>query len=273
MTTPASPRGGARCELIILFMNLIKIFTATWLAVMGATAAADEVKVFAAGAAKHAVDALAAAFHQTTGHTVRTSYDTVGALTLRVIEAKRGEVADIVILSDASVATLSAAGRLSQAPTYKIGRVVVAVAVKQGTPVPDLSTPAALEQALLATPSIAYGDPARGATAGTHFSRVIAAMNLEGVLKDKITLLPFGVDVITGVAQGRYAFGISQSSEIMQHPGISYAGPLPAPYSLSTGYSAALASDSVAAQQFLTFLKGEQAVREFEASGFAQKLD
>jgi molybdate transport system substrate-binding protein len=254
-------------------MNLLKNFMAAGLALTTAVAAADDVRVFAAGAAKHAVDALAPAFQQATGHTLRPSYDTVGALTRRVLEAKPGEAADVVILSDAALASLSAAGRLANMPTHSIGRVVVAVAVKQGTPVPDLSTPAKLEQALLAAPSIAYGDPARGATAGTHFSKVITVMNLNDLLKDKITILPFGVDVITGVAQGRYAIGISQSSEIKQHPGISYAGPLPAPYGLSTSYGVALANNSVAARQFLTFLKTPQAMREFEASGFAQKLD
>ena len=235
---------------------------------MTAAATADEVRVYAAGAAKHVVDALTPAFQQATGHTVRASYDTVGTLTGRVLQARLGEVADIVILSDTALATLGAAGRLMQQPTYSIGRVAVAVAVRQGAPLPDLSSVAAVHQALLDAPSIAYGDPARGATAGTHFAKVIAAINLSEPLKDKITVLPFGVDVITGVAQGRYALGISQSSEIRQHPGITYAGPLPAPYGLSTAYGAALSSDSAAAQQLLVFLKSPVAMREFEASGF-----
>jgi molybdate transport system substrate-binding protein len=254
-------------------MNLNRIFISTWLVCMTAAATADEVRVFAAGAAKHAVDALTPTFQQATGHTLRASYDTVGALTSRVLQAKPGEVPDVVILSDAALTSLSAAGRLTPQPAHSIGRVVVAVAVKQGAPIPDLSTVTALQTALLAAPSIAYGDPARGATAGTHFAKVVAVMNFSDLLKDKTTVLPFGVDVITGVAQGRYALGISQSSEIKQHPGISYAGPIPAPYALATGYSAALTSDNPAAGQFLTFLKSSQAMREFEASGFAQKRD
>ena len=260
-------------SLIIEGMNSLRIFLTAWLVGMTATATADEVRVLAAGAAKHAVDALAPAFQQATGHTLRASYDTVGALTGRVMQAGPGETADIVILSDTALASLSAAGRLSSLPVHSIGRVVVAVAVRQGTPLPDLSTPAALQTALLAAPSIAYGDPARGATAGTHFSRVITAMNLGDQLKAKTTVLPFGVDVITGVAQGRYALGISQSSEIRQLPGVTYAGPLPAPHGLSTGYSAALASDNPAARQFMAFVKGQQAVQEFEASGFMQKQE
>ena len=59
-----------------------------------------------------------------------------------------------------------------------------------------------------------------------------------------------------------------ETSEIMQHKGVSYAGPLPAPYGLSTGYGAALASGSVAAKQLLDFLGGPQAAMEFRSSGF-----
>lgn len=254
-------------------MNSLRFFITAWFVGMTAAANADEVRVFAAGAAKHAVDALAPAFQQATGHTLRASYDTVGALTSRVMQAAPGETSDIVILSDSALASLGAAGRLSSVPAHSIGRVVVAVAVKRGMPLPDLSTPAALRSALQAADSIAYGDPARGATAGTHFAKIIAAMNLEAELKNKTTVLPFGVDVITGVAQGRYAFGISQSSEIRQHPGVSYAGPLPAPHGLSTGYSAAISSDSPAAQQLLAFIKSQEAALEFEASGFTQKRD
>lgn len=270
MTTHASPpAGGSGCtSSIIQRMKTIRIFITAGLMCMTAAAAADEVRVYAAGAAKHVVDALTPAFQQATGHTVSASYDTVGSLTSRVLQARLGEAADIVILSDAALATLGAAGRLMQQPTHSIGRVVVAVAVRQGTPLPDLSSVAALHQALLDAPSIAYGDPARGATAGTHFAKVMAAMNLSEPLKGKITVLPFGVDVITGVAQGRYALGISQSSEIRQHAGITYAGPLPAPHGLPTGYGAALTSESAAAQQFLVFLKSPVAMRAFEASGF-----
>lgn len=254
-------------------MNRWRCYLPVLLAFFTAPVAADEVRLFAAGAAKHAVEVLAPVFYQSTGHTLRASYDTVGALTGRVLMAPPGEAADVVILSDAALASLGAAGRLSAVPAYRIGRVVVAIAVKQGTTMPDLSTSDALRQALLAAPSVAYGDPARGATAGTHFAKVIAALGLADPLKGKITVLPFGVDVIAGVAEGRYALGISQSSEIRQHQGVSYAGPLPAPHGLSTAYGAALTSESAAAREFLTFLSSDEARHPFEGSGFVQVKD
>jgi molybdate transport system substrate-binding protein len=231
-------------------------------------AMADEVRVYIAGAAKHAVEAIAPVFHRATGHTLRASYDTVGALAGRVLQAAPGEVADVVILSDAALATLRTANRLAAAPAHSVGRVVVALAVPKDAALPDLSTPEALRQALLAAPSIAYADPARGATAGTHFSKVVDALGLTETLKSKTTVLPFGVDVIRAVSEGKFALGVSQSSEIMQHPGIRFAGGLPAPHGLSSGYGAALASDNAAARRWLAFMATPESMRAFAGSGF-----
>lgn len=249
-------------------MNATRTFACLLVALATPWALADEIRVFAAGAAKHAVEALAPAFQKATGHTLRASFDTVGALRDRVLQASPGELTDVVILSDAALASLRAAGRLTGTPAHGIGRVVVALAVKQGASAPDLSNAEALRQTLLAAPSLAYGDPARGATAGTHFARTVDALELREALREKTTVLPFGVDVIAGVAEGRYALGVSQSSEIMQHTGILYAGALPAPYGLSTGYGAALASQSPAAEQWLVFLDSEESTREFARNGF-----
>ena len=249
-------------------MNKLPAFIVVASAFFSLPVLADEVRVLAAGAAKHAVEALAPAFQQATGHTLRASYDTVGALRDRVLQGPSGTVADMVILSNAALEALRTAGRLETTPSQGIGRVVVALAVKRGAALPALSSVDELRQALLTAPDIAYGDPARGATAGTHFASVINTLGMRDALKGKITVLPFGVDVVTGVADGRYALGVSQSSEIMQHHGVSYAGPLPAPYGLSTGYGAALASSSKAAKQLLEFLAGPQAALEFNNSGF-----
>jgi molybdate transport system substrate-binding protein len=249
-------------------MTLSRFIIIASLLIFAPWAAADEVRVLAAGAAKHAVESMAPAFQKATGHALHASYDTVGALRDRVLQAAPGEAADLVILSDAALAALRTAGRLNAVPAHSIGRVVVALAVPKDASLPDLSTPDALRQALLAAPSVAYADPARGATAGTHFAKVVEALGLRDAIKSKTTMLPFGVDVIRAVSEGQYAIGVSQSSEIMQHPGIRFAGGLPAPHALSTGYGAALTSDSAAAKQLLAFIASPEAMREFVGSGF-----
>jgi molybdate transport system substrate-binding protein len=84
----------------------------------------------------------------------------------------------------------------------------------------------------------------------------------------KTTVLPFGVDVIQAVSQGRFALGVSQSSEITNHPGVQMVGPLPAPHAQATGYGAALASESAAARALLDYLRTPAAVQALRDSGF-----
>lgn len=135
-----------------------------------------------------------------------------------------------------------------------IGQVAVSLAVPNGAPVPDISSAAALKQTLENASTLAYADPARGATAGTHFDKVLRQLGLQDSLAARITVLPFGVDVIKDVSVGKCALGVSQSSEILQHEGITMVSPLPAPYALTAVYSAAAASALPAAQALLDFL-------------------
>jgi molybdate transport system substrate-binding protein len=227
---------------------------------------ADEVRVLAAGAAKAGLEKIAPEFERATGHTVRASFDTVGAQRDRVLN---GELADLVILSDAAIAQLRAAGRI-EGEAKQIGVVAVSLAVRTGAVVPDISTAQALQQALESAATIAYADPARGATAGTHFDQVLRALGLRDRLQPRISILPFGVDVIREVSTGRFALGVSQSSEILQHEGIAMVGPLPPPHALTTGYAAATVTRQTGAAALLEFLARPQAVQKFRASGFLQ---
>jgi len=230
---------------------------------------ADEVRVLAAGAAKHAMETLGPAFERASGHVLRASYDTVGAQRDRVLQAAPGAAADLVVLSEAAVQQLREGGRLAAAAPLPVGRVSVSLAVRAGQPVPDIPDAARLREALLAAPSIAYADPARGATAGTHFARTLDALGIRDAVAAKATVLPFGVDVIEAVAQGRYALGVSQSSEITNHPGVRLVGALPAPHAQGTGYAAALASDSAAGRALLDWLRTPAGLQAFRDSGFA----
>ena len=84
-----------------------------------ASAQADEVRVFAAGAAKQAADALAVAFHQATGHALRAEYDTVGALTRRVLEAKVGAASYSAALTRDTAAAQQLLSFFKNAPSVR----------------------------------------------------------------------------------------------------------------------------------------------------------
>lgn len=246
---------------------LLRAFCAL-LATCAPHAQADELRVLAAGAAKHAIEALAPGFERASGHTLHASYDTVGAQRDRVMQAAPGTIADVVVLSDAALKQLADAGRLQPQPPLAFGKVLVALAAPANAPAIDIADAEHLRAALLAAPSIAYADPARGATAGTHFAKVLDALGIREQVAPKATVLPFGVDVIRAVGEGRFALGVSQSSEILAASGVRYVGPLPPPHVRATAYGAALASDRPAARAFIDYLATSPAREALSASGF-----
>lgn len=239
----------------------------------GTNADAAEVTVLAAGAAKELAARIDASFTQMTGHRIKATFDTVGAQRERV---EKGERPDAVILSSAAIAQLTKLGLIDAASIRDVGDVQVGLAVRADgaeKAAPDISTADALLNALLAAKSIAYADPARGATAGAHFAKVLIALGIQDRVASKVTVLPFGVEVIEAVAAGKYELGVSQSSEIVQHKGVRYLGALPVPHQLATRYQIAALKDrpnGVVLAEFITSERGRQASRE---SGFAAHRD
>lgn len=234
--------------------------------VAGTEAAASEVRVFAAGAVQAAIQRLEPAV-TSGGHKLLASFDTVGALRERVLA---GEAADVVILSEAGMAALARAGKIDGGSLIDLGTTSVALAVRKGADVPDVASPDALRRTLLAATSIAHADPARGATAGAHFAAVVQRLGLADELRGRIVVLGFGGDVIAGVAEGRFAIGVSQSSEIVAHPGVVLAGRLPEPFAHHTRYRAAKAMGAgPGAEAFLALIGSTGGRAALAAIGFA----
>ena len=239
-----------------------------------AYAVAADVTVLAAGAAKALVERIETPFTQATGHRIRATFDTVGAQRERV---EKGERPDVVILSSAAIAQLNKLGLIDVASIRDIGDVQVGIAVsasvgdadRKNRPLPDISTADALRVTLLAAKSIAYADPARGATAGAHFAKVLTALGISDEIAKRTTVLPFGVEVIEAVAAAKYELGVSQSSEIVQHKGVRYIGALPPPHRLGTRYQVAALKDRAAAASLIEFLQTGAARDAMRASGFA----
>ena len=234
---------------------------------VSASRAAD-ITVLAAGAAKALVERIETPFTQATGHHLNASFDTVGAQRERV---EKGERPDPVILSSSAIAELNKLGLIDSASIREIGDVQVGLAVsaanKASTPV--ISTSDALRKTLRAAISIAYADPARGATAGAHFAKVLRELGIADDVAKRVTVLPFGIEVIAAVAAGKYELGVSQSSEIVQHVGVRYLGALPAPYRLGTRYQIAALKARADAASLIEFLQTKVARDAMRASGFA----
>ena len=229
---------------------------------------AAEITVLAAGAAKELIARIDGPFAHASGHRINATFDTVGAQRERV---ETGARPDAVILSAAAMVQLNKLGLIDAASIRDVGDVQVGLAVRAGDAekaAPDIGTPDALSRALLAAKSIAYADPARGATAGSHFAKVLATLGIQDRVAGKVTVLPFGVEVIEAVAAGKFEIGVSQSSEIVQHKGVRYVGALPVPHRLATRYQIAALKDrplGVSLADFVVTERGKHASRD---SGF-----
>jgi hypothetical protein len=74
----------------------------------------------------------------------------------------------------------------------------------------------------------AFSDPARGATVGTHFTKVIEALGIKDEVMQKATVAPDGVETMRLVLDKKVDLGVSQMSEIVQANRDALVGPFPA---------------------------------------------
>jgi molybdate transport system substrate-binding protein len=216
-------------------------------------AAAAEVKVFSAGAVKAVVPDIAEAFRKETGHTVTFTFDTAGALRRRV---EAGETADVLIATDTVLEALAKQDRIVAGTRADIARTAIGVAVREGTPKPDISSVDAFKRALLEARSIVYNDPAIGATSGIHFAEVLQRLGIADAVKPK-TVLWKGGYAAEALLNGQADLCVHQISEILPVKGVVLVGPLPPELQKITTYSAtvlAKALSSDAARAFVQYL-------------------
>lgn len=175
---------------------------------------------------------LTAAFARDTG--VQANIVAVGG----VDAAKRvaaGEAFDVVVLASDAIDKLMAAGHLPAGSRVDLVRSPVAVAVRQGAPVPDIGTAAALCETVLAAKSLSYST----GPSGTFLLQLFEAWGIGETLKPRLVQAPPGVPVGSLVARGEVELGFQQLSELLPLPGITIVGTLPPDAAYITTFSAA----------------------------------
>jgi molybdate transport system substrate-binding protein len=232
----------------------------------GAALAAD-VTVMSAAAVQVPVTELAAQFEKATGNRVVFEFSTAGGVENKV---RGGATPDLVINAADRLQGLAAGGLVGPAPARSLGVVRMGVAVRKGGKVPDLSSTAAFRASLLDAESVAYGDPARGATTGIHFGKMLDKLGIKGAVSGKSQLAANGLDVMKLVAEGKAEIGVTQISEILHVKGDTLVGPLPAELQLASNYSVAFGSATPpqAAAQFADLLVSEEGRARFRHAGF-----
>jgi molybdate transport system substrate-binding protein len=231
-----------------------------------ACAIADDLTVLSAAAVEVPVTEAAAQFTRETGQRVTFEFATAGQVDERLGAGARP---DIVISSSGRIAARTSENPTDAASVRDLGTVRIGVAARKGAPRPDLSSVAKFREALVRAESVAYGDPARGATTGIHFSRIVEQLDLRGVLAARTILAANGLDVVEKVARGEAELGITQVSEILHVDAAAYVGPLPDALQLATTYAAWIPdSANTNARLFVEAMTNRQGRERFRAAGF-----
>jgi len=144
-----------------------------------------------------------------------------------------GEPFDVVMLASNAIDQLMAAGQLVPGSRVDLVRSGVALAVREGAARPDLSSEAALKQAVLDAQSLSYSTGPSGVALQKMFER----WGIAEQIKDRIVQAPPGVPVGSLVADGRVQIGFQQLSELLHLPGITIVGPLPPEVQITTVFS------------------------------------
>jgi molybdate transport system substrate-binding protein len=232
----------------------------------GAIAHAAEVKVLTSVALKSVLDELAPVFEKKTGDKLVIDYGLAAELKKRI---EGGERADLIILTRAMMDDLLKQKKVADG-VVNIAGTPVAVAARAGAAKPDISTVEAFKQALLATKSIVYADPAKGGLSGVVAARAIEQLGITEQMKAKTILVP-GAQSGDVVARGEAELGIAQASEIVPVAGAQLVGPLPGELAVMTLFTGGIGAESQSTQAvkaLIEFLTGPEAAPSFKAKGF-----
>lgn len=195
------------------------------------------IKLISSMATRQVLAELAAVWKTQTG--IEVSIESVGG----VDAAKRvqaGEAFDGVVLASDAIEKLATSGHVVAGSRVDLVRSSVAVAVKAGTAVPDISTESALRSAIEAAPTIGYST----GPSGTALIKLFEQWGIWNVLQPRVVQAPPGVPVGTLVARGEVALGFQQLSELMHLEGIALVGTLPEAVAVTTVFSAATCAAS-----------------------------
>jgi molybdate transport system substrate-binding protein len=231
------------------------------LALLASGAQAADIKVLASTAVKTTLEELAPQFEKATGNKVDITFAPAAALKVKIDE---GAAFDVAILAASVTDSLAGNGKLDTPPTT-IAHSGIGVAIRKGSPKPDISTTEAFKRTLLNAQSIGFtGAGATGVYLKTLFEKLGIAEELKPRLK------PLQGAAGEAAATGEVEIGMTQISEILPYTGAELAGPLPPEIQSYTYFSAAVSvasKEADVAKAFIKFLAAPSALAVIKAKG------
>lgn len=178
------------------------------------------IRVLSSNGVKSVIEQLLPDIERTIGHPLSIDFSTAAALKMKI---DAGEPFDVAILTPALMAELVGKGKIADGSTVTFARTGVGVGVREGAPVPDVSTADAFKEALLAASSVAF--TAEGQSRAT-VDKAYATLDIVDAMKKKSMLTGPGGGPVA-VAEGKAAMVLTLVSEILPVKGVHLVGRLP----------------------------------------------
>jgi molybdate transport system substrate-binding protein len=224
--------------------------------VAGTRAQAAEIVLTSSTAMREAVEELAAMFERASGNKVTMSFQS-GVETSAKIEA--GAVADLVVTTPEAIDALVKDGKVVPDTRVNFVQSGVGVAVRAGAPRPDIGTPEAFKEAMLAAKSVGISK----GPSGVYLMSIMQRLGIADQVKAKGVTPELGQRVGNLVARGEAEIGVQQITELLPIAGVDFLGPLPDALQTKIGYATArlaTAKQPEAASALVKFMSSEAAL-------------
>ena len=226
-----------------------------------------QLNVLISGGFSGAYEQLLPEFERTSGIKVKTGSGASQGAGPQTIAAQlaRGVPADVVILSREGLTELIAANRIAAGTDVDLAQVGLGVAIRSGTPKPDVSTVEAFKQIALKARIVAVPASTSGIWLTANLFPRLGILDQIDVRKT-----PRGSDAAAMVAAGIAAIAVMPDSEILVAPGVAFAGSLASEIQFMQVFSAAAVAGMKqieGARQLIAYLASARACEAIRNSG------
>jgi molybdate transport system substrate-binding protein len=253
-----------KTALLVLSMILLLIVATV---ATSFAAPPDEIKVMSSGGFAAPLPELILGFESATHSKVVVITTSMGLGQNSIPNRIRsGESVDVVILPDEDLKVLIHDGLIITDTRVALANSRIGMAVRSGTPKPDISTVEALKRTLLQAKSIAYSAQVSGEYLSTE---LFPRLGISEQIKHKSKRVEVG-RVGSVIARGEAEIGFQQISELLPIQGIDYVGPLPAEVQRVTLFSAGVSTSAKnvgSARAFIGFLASQKATSTVTKTG------
>lgn len=212
---------------------------------------------------KEALIDLVPVFERETGYAVAMTYGAGASLAKKIRSGLRG---DVFVGPEEFSGPLMTEGLLFADSRAAFAHSGAVLAVKSGATRPDIGSPQALKEALLAAKALSYSTGA----SGIHFLQACEQLGIGDIVRSKLVTPRPGEMVGPVLVRGEADIGVQQPAELLPVAGIEIIGPLPPELRQTIVYGATMIDGSTQRdgyRAFLDFMRSEVARKVLRTTG------